>query len=88
MNEYEILENDMLNLLQILNDFISKESKDELKECINHNESGIAFEDICSIILLYKIPIKQDTYKKIVDLGKRMNFAETCWIQLKDLIER
>ncbi len=51
----------------------------EIREYLEHNEWGIAFETLCSIIETEYIKIDKKIYERISKIGKELEFEETDW---------
>jgi hypothetical protein len=56
---------------------------DTITEYLEHSEWGIAFEVLCSAIEYDKIPISQEDYIQIKEIGEYMNLDKDFWEVLK-----
>ncbi len=87
MHQYENIESHLLNLLNIINSYISDEYKNELQEFLRHGEYGIVYEDLCEIIALFKIPITSENYRSISDLGKLKECKNEIHLPLQKFVK-
>lgn len=74
----------MENILQIAYEVkLPLADMDLIKEYLDHNEWGIAFELLCSAIEQENIKINDNQYKIICKLGNKMGFDEELWSSIK-----
>lgn len=57
-------------------------------ELLEHDEWGVAFESICGAILEDKIPISNEIFGKVCELGKKMDLDSSTWECLHNLINK
>lgn len=76
------LQNRIFALLAGVNDFPHKDKRDVL-EFLVHNELGVAFEVICSVIEQENLSINNEQYKEIEKIGHYMEMDEELWTVLK-----
>ena len=85
-NNHSEIERVLFDLMILLEDYLPKNERDLINEFITHGECGLAFENITSCIYYYKVSLSRLDYKKIEQVGLRMNFPESLWSSLKSLI--
>lgn len=61
---------------------LEKSDKDEIYEMLEHDEWGVAFEIICSVLEQEHIIINKRTYLLIGQLGKQMDMPNSLWKNL------
>ncbi|MDR2977781.1 MAG: MafI family immunity protein [Streptococcaceae bacterium] len=54
-----------------------------LREYLEHNEVGIAFELMCSAIEQEEFPVSEQVFRQITDLGTEMEFDKSLWDKIK-----
>jgi hypothetical protein len=54
-----------------------------IREYLEHNEVGIAFELMCSAIEREEIPVSEEVFRQITDLGTEMEFDRSLWDKIK-----
>ena len=60
------------NLINLLIEKLKEEDSQEILEYLDHNEWGIAFENLVSIILSERIQINEHIFNELIDLGNDM----------------
>ena len=71
-------------LLIGVNDFPLKDKRDVL-EFLEHDEWGVAFEVMCSVIEQENLSIDNERYKDIEEIGIHMEMDEELWTVLKPI---
>lgn len=69
-------------LLRTING-ISLDDINEIIEFLDHDEWGVAFEILCTVIEQENIIITIFQYQEIVDIGNKMNMDCNLWNELK-----
>ncbi|MCK4261372.1 MAG: MafI family immunity protein [Halanaerobiales bacterium] len=80
------IENIILEILGQINGFPQKDTNDVL-ELIEHNEWGVAFEIICSVIEQERLNIKHSVYDKIVEIGTEMELSSCLWTDILEMVD-
>ncbi|MBD8497245.1 MafI family immunity protein [Paenibacillus arenosi] len=77
-------------LMNLLIEKLKEEEIQEIYEYLNHNEWGIAYENLVSITLSRKIIINEYIFKYLIKLRNDMKIEinENEMIQLKQLINK
>ena len=76
------LQNRISALLSKLKGFPKKDELDVL-EFLEHDEWGVAFEVICSVIEQENLSIDGEQYKDIEEIGLYMEMEDDLWTVLK-----
>jgi len=58
---------------------LSQEDINNIEEFLEHNEYGIAFEELCSAIEQENISLNHAQYEEIVSIGKLMKMDSWLW---------
>ncbi|MBF4695202.1 MafI family immunity protein [Fusibacter ferrireducens] len=75
----------IVELLPKLKDFPEKDLKD-IKGFLDHDEWGVAFEVICSVIDEDQLNIDDSIYSALDEIGRAMNMDDSLWSDLKERI--
>ena len=85
-DQEDFLEKKMYELFEKTKCSFSKYDIDEINDYINHGECGVAFYHICFQLYNYSVPISNKTYDLIEQIGKFLEYKESKWSHLKELI--
>ena len=77
------LENRILSLADETKDFLLLKDLQNIRDYIENNEFGLAFEILCDQLFEYDALISSETYSKIELIGKDLGLNEKNWICLK-----
>jgi hypothetical protein len=58
---------------------VPQAEKDRIEEYLEHNEWGIAFETLCSVIEMNRLDISSYLYEQIAKLGTQMGIDPILW---------
>lgn len=81
------IEQEILALSDKLKDTLLPQDIQNIKDDVEHNEFGNAFETLCVQLFEYESPISQEIYTKIENVGREIGYAENKWNFLKTLIK-
>lgn len=81
------LENRILSIANETKEFLSEQDLRNIKDDIEYNEFGSAFETLCIQLSEYKAIISSVTYSKIESLGKDIGVNENIWNSIKVLMK-
>lgn len=73
-------------LLELVNAFEKKLSESDIasiKELINAREWGIGFENLCTQLYEFEIPIPTEVYRRIKAIGQYMKIDRNYYTQLE-----
>lgn len=73
-------------LLNEVKDKLLESDISHLETCITAGEWQIAYEDLCTQVYEYSIPLSQKTYDEFEETGRFMNVKNDYWNCLKSLI--
>lgn len=58
----------------------------EIESYLEHDEWGLALEELCNFLYEYEVQLKMSEYEKIIQFCKRMRMDESSFDFLKQLI--
>jgi hypothetical protein len=64
------------------NEIPNKDTHDIL-EFLEHDEWGVAFEVLCSVIEQENLSINESQYNEIIDIGREMDMDDTLWVRIE-----
>jgi len=79
---YRILEADLEKFVSTLKGTIAADCESSARNYIDHNEFGLAFEDICFYFRDVKKKIPSDCRELFRELAERMGIDRKYWIPL------
>jgi len=82
-------QNEMLRSIQLLNEMDSQLPTPiilNIKEFLENQEWGLAYEMLCEQIYEFELPISSELYENILSIGESMEMNPTIWLKLKSLI--
>jgi hypothetical protein len=87
MKNYNEIISILYDLLNEVKDKLRPEDEMYIKEFIEHNELGLAYETLCTQIYEYGVQISPTSYEKIIFCGNSMGIEPSMWLPLKELIK-
>lgn len=81
------LENRILSLADESKEFLLPQDLENIRNDIEYNEFGIAFETFCTQLFEYEAPISLAIYTKIDNIGRDIGLNQKTWNVLKPLIK-
>lgn len=82
-----LLEEKILSLAEETKEFLPPQDLQNIRDDIEYNEFGLAFEILCIQLYEYEAPISLEIYTRLENLGKDIGIDEKIWSPLKDLLK-
>lgn len=70
------IEEEILALADELNDSLLPQDVQNIRDDIEYNEFGNAFEILCIQLFEYESPISQEIFSRIENVGREMGYSE------------
>jgi hypothetical protein len=82
------MESELKNIAEIIKGYVTNEEYSQICEYIDHDEWGLALENICAAIRDEKIMITSAIYYLIDKLGMKMEMDKEIWHETKPFIKK
>ncbi len=78
---------EIYNIIKNINN-LPKNDYDSIVELLEHDEWGVALENLCAALHEENINISKSIYIKIITLGQMMNMSPDTWNDLQGIIKK
>ena len=87
MIDQELIIKKLEKALYLTSDVLNQSLVADISFYIHSREWGLAFDIMCENLYEYELPISQQTYKLLEDIGLSLHFEKDYWEMLKPQID-
>jgi hypothetical protein len=80
--DFQSIERSLLQLIQIYARNFPAEQTEEMAKSVHAGEPGIAFEDLCTQLYEYDVPVDEATLREFKEIGSQMGIQPEYWERL------
>ena len=82
------IEKQILSIAEKVKDLLLPQDLENIRDDIEYNEFGNAFENLCIQLFEYQSSITAEIYSELESVGKDIGYDEKTWDFLKILIKK
>ena len=87
MSNYKIIVTKINEVLTLTNAVLTEEQVDSVKVLNEGGEWNLSFETLCDVLYEYELPISQQTYELLEEIGSTIKVEKDYWEVLKPQIQ-
>jgi len=81
--DFQTIEHSLLRLIQTYSGNFPAEQAKEMADLIRAGEPGIGFENLCTQLYEYDVPVDEPTLGQLKEIGAQMGIEPKYWERLK-----
>ena len=81
--DFQAIENILLRLIETSAESFPAEQAKEMADLVRAGDPGIAFENLCTQLHEYDVPVDEATLGQLKEIGTQMGIQPKYWERLK-----